>query len=68
MQASKIIIGAVVGAGLLAGCKTKSPPTVGEIHQQSGTLTNLVLTNAWKAAPVSTNAIQDNWLTSFGDV
>jgi outer membrane protein, multidrug efflux system len=68
MQVSKIIIGAVVGAGLLAGCKTKSPPTVAEIHQQSGTLTNLVLTNAWKAAVIATNAIQDNWLTSFGDV
>ena len=68
MQAFKTIIGAVVVAALLAGCKTKSPPTVAEIHQQSGTLTNLVLTNAWKAAVMATNAIQDNWLTSFGDV
>jgi outer membrane protein, multidrug efflux system len=53
---------------LAAGCATKSPPTLAEIRQQSGTLTNLVLTNAWKAAPVSTNAIQDNWLATFGDV
>jgi len=51
----------------LAGCATKPPPTVSEIHQQSGTLTNLVLTNAWKAAPTSTNAIRDNWLATFGD-
>jgi len=67
MQASKIFIGAVVGAAVLAGCKTKPPPTRAEIHQQSGALTNLVLTKAWKAAPVSTNAIQDNWLATFGD-
>jgi NodT family efflux transporter outer membrane factor (OMF) lipoprotein len=67
MQASKIIIGAVVGAAILAGCKTKAPPTLDEIHQQSGTLTNLALTNAWKAAAMATNGIQDNWLASFGD-
>lgn len=68
MQSPRILLAALLGAGLLAGCATKSPPTLTEIRQQSGTLTNLVLTNAWKAAPVSTNAIQDNWLTSFGDV
>ena len=51
----------------ITGCATKSPPTTAEIHQQSGTLTNLALTNAWMAAPVSTNAIQDNWLATFGD-
>ena len=67
MQPSKIIIGAVVGAAILAGCKTKAPPTLAEIHQQSGTLTNLALTNAWKAAVIATNGIQDNWLASFGD-
>jgi len=52
---------------IATGCATKSPPTRGEIHQQSGTLTNLVLTNPWRAAPVSTNSIQDNWLINFGD-
>jgi len=51
---------------LVSGCKTKSPPTRAQIHQQSG-LTNLALTNPWKAAPVSTNAIRDNWLATFGD-
>ena len=60
------LLAGLLGA-MLAGCATKAPPTRAEIHQQSGTLTNLALTNAWKAAPVSTNAIQDNWLTSFGD-
>lgn len=50
-----------------SGCATKSPPTTTEIRRQSGTLTNLTLTDAWKAAPVSTNAIQDNWLSTFGD-
>lgn len=67
MQSPRIILAALVGAGLLAGCATKSPPTPTEIRQQSGSLTNLVLTNAWKAAPVSTNAIRDNWLATFGD-
>src|SRR5688572_4523471 len=57
---------ALLGA-MLTGCATKAPPTRTEIHQQSGTLTNFALTNAWKAAPVSTNAIQDNWLASFDD-
>jgi outer membrane protein, multidrug efflux system len=68
MQSLRILLGALLGAGLLAGCATKSPPTPAEIRQQSGTLTNLALTNPWKAAVVSTNAIQDNWLTSFGDL
>ncbi|MCL4787195.1 MAG: efflux transporter outer membrane subunit [Verrucomicrobia bacterium] len=67
MRAPKFILSVLVGASLLAGCATKSPPTRTEIHQQSGTLTNLTLTNAWKAAPVSTNTIQDNWLASFRD-
>jgi NodT family efflux transporter outer membrane factor (OMF) lipoprotein len=49
------------------GCATKSPPSRAEIHQQSGILTNLTLTNAWKAAPVATNAIRDNWLADFDD-
>jgi NodT family efflux transporter outer membrane factor (OMF) lipoprotein len=67
MQASRILIATLAVAGLMAGCATKKPPTVAEIHQQSGTLTNLVLTNAWKAAPVSTNTIRDNWLAAFRD-
>jgi len=67
MQTSRLILCAVIGISLLAGCATKSPPTRTEIHQQSGSLTNLALTNPWKAAPVSTNVIQDNWLATFGD-
>jgi NodT family efflux transporter outer membrane factor (OMF) lipoprotein len=53
-------------AGLAAGCATKPPPTVAEIHQQSGTLTNFALTNAWKAGG-SPGLIVDNWLATFGD-
>ena len=68
MQRIQLIIVVLLGAILFAGCRTKSPPTRAEIHQQSGTLTNLVLTNAWKAAPLSTNAIKDNWLATFGDL
>jgi NodT family efflux transporter outer membrane factor (OMF) lipoprotein len=67
MQANKTLLLASLAAGLLAGCATKLPPSLAEIHQQSGTLTNLVLTNTWKAAPVSSNAIQDNWLATFAD-
>jgi multidrug efflux system outer membrane protein len=67
MQFTKTMVAGCLGAGFLAGCATKSPPTTAEIRQQSGTLTNMVLTNAWKAAPVSTNAIQDNWLVTLGD-
>jgi outer membrane protein, multidrug efflux system len=67
MQSLKTNLAALAGAGLLAGCATKLPPTTNEIHQQSGTLTNLNLTTPWKAAAVSSNAIQDNWLTTFGD-
>src|SRR5262245_273532 len=67
MQSPKLILALGMGAVCLAGCATKSPPTREQIHQQSGTLTNLTLTNPWKAAPVSTNAIRDNWLATFGD-
>ncbi len=68
MHASKTIFAALAGTGLLlAGCATKSPPNSAAIRQQSGTLTNLALTNPWKAAPVATNAAQDNWLAMFGD-
>ena len=67
MQASRIILITLLGVSLIAGCATKSPPNRAKIHQQSGTLTNLTLTNAWKAAPISTNAIQDNWLATFAD-
>jgi len=67
MRPSSLFLAALVGAGCLAGCATKSPPTRAEIIQQSGTLTNLPLTQPWRAAAVSTNAIQDNWLATFGD-
>lgn len=61
------VILCVLLLSFITGCATKSPPTTAQIRQQSGTLTNLALTNAWKAAPVSTNAIQDNWLATFDD-
>jgi outer membrane protein, multidrug efflux system len=66
MRVANLILGAVVGVGLLAGCRTKPPPTRAQIHEQSG-LTNLVLTRPWKAAAVSTTPIQDNWLATFED-
>ncbi|MGC4075053.1 MAG: efflux transporter outer membrane subunit [Nibricoccus sp.] len=50
----------------LAGCSTKAPPTAAEIREQSGTLSNMPLTNAWKAGAAS-GQIADDWLTSFND-
>src|SRR5881394_1097864 len=66
MQSPRIILAGLLGAWILAGCATKSPPTRAEIRQQSGTLTNLTLTNAWKAGGAA-GPIADNWLTSFDD-
>src|SRR5262245_22711242 len=51
---------------LSAGCATKPPPMLDEIHQQSGTLTNFALTNAWKVG-AATGPIADNWLATFND-
>ncbi|MCW5551395.1 MAG: efflux transporter outer membrane subunit [Verrucomicrobiae bacterium] len=67
MRTSRTILCVSVSASLLAGCATKAPPTRVEIHEQSDSLTNLTLTNSWKAAPVSSSVIQDNWLATFGD-
>ncbi len=66
MRFSKTIVIAIAGAGLIAGCATKPPPTRAEIQQQSG-VAKLPLQEPWRAAPVSTNAIQDNWLATFDD-
>src|SRR5262245_60624411 len=67
MQPRKMIPLALVVAVVLGGCRTKPPPTLAEIHQQTGTLTNLGLDKPWRATPTSTNAIRDNWLATFGD-
>lgn len=67
MHASRSFFAAAVSAGLLAACATKSPPTRAQIHDQSGSLTNLPLTHPWKAAVVSTNASQDGWIAAFDD-
>src|SRR5262245_53248176 len=62
----RFLLAVLAGASLLAGCATKSPPTRAEIHAQSGTLTNLTLTNAWKAGAAA-GPITDNWLATFDD-
>ncbi len=51
---------------LIAGCATKKPPTTAQIREQSGTLTNITLTNAWKAGATS-GPVADNWLATFND-
>jgi NodT family efflux transporter outer membrane factor (OMF) lipoprotein len=58
--------GAVLFAGLFAGCTTHAPPTLEEIRTQSGTLNNLPLINPWKAG-AATGPIADNWLATFQD-
>ncbi len=64
MQRFQIIIVALLGAVLFAGCQTKEPPTSAQIQQQA--LPNIALTNAWKAGGVA-GVIQDNWLATFND-
>jgi NodT family efflux transporter outer membrane factor (OMF) lipoprotein len=51
----------------LAACATAPPPTREQIHEQTGTLPGMPLTAPWKAAAVSSETIQDNWLASFDD-
>ncbi len=49
-----------------AGCATKKPLTLQELHEQA--LGRFALTNAWTAAAgLATNDAPDNWLASFGD-
>ncbi len=67
MRSQTSVFIAVIGACLLAGCATESPPPLAEIRQQTGALTDEALPKAWKAAPVATSASQDNWLATFGD-
>jgi outer membrane protein, multidrug efflux system len=67
MDSRKVVLAALVATGLFAGCAVKSPPTVAEIHEQSGTLTKLPLNQPWKADAGADGPIADNWLASFGD-
>lgn len=61
-----IILSSLVASTVLAACSVHPPPTRTEMQQQSGT-TALVLDQPWKAAAVPADAIQDDWLASFGD-
>ena len=62
-RAFVLLLGATL---LVSGCATKPQPTMAEIHQQSGTLTNIALTNAWRAGGAPGLTI-DNWLATFRD-
>jgi multidrug efflux system outer membrane protein len=55
------------GALLISGCAIKEPPTLAEIQEQSGILTKLTPSAAWKAGAAA-GPVADNWLASFGDV
>lgn len=61
-----LIVPGVLAVMFVSGCATKAPPTPGEIRQQTGSLTNMVLTNSWKAG-AAPGPISDNWLASFDD-
>jgi NodT family efflux transporter outer membrane factor (OMF) lipoprotein len=50
----------------IAGCATKPPPTRADIQQQSGTISTLAPTSAWKAGG-SDGKVSDNWLATFND-
>ena len=61
------VILCALSLAFIPGCVTpKAPPTTDEIRQQSGTLTNLDLTKAWKAGAAA-GPIADNWLVTFDD-
>ena len=49
----------------IAAC-VSDPPTLEDIHLQTGTLANMPLTEGWKAGAVA-GSITDNWLASFND-
>jgi hypothetical protein len=53
------------GALPMAAC-VSDPPTVEDIHLQTGTLADMPLTEGWKAGAVA-GSITDNWLASFND-
>ena len=48
-------------------CAIKPPPSRKEIRSQSGVVAGLSTTDTWKAAALSTEAVQDNWLATFAD-
>ncbi len=50
-----------------AACAIKPPPTREEIRSQSGVVAGLTATDTWKAAALSSEAVQDNWLATFAD-
>jgi multidrug efflux system outer membrane protein len=64
MQSFKLLLTGILGAALLAGCATKSPPTTAELQKQA--LANVALPSAWKGG-VDAGGVADNWLATFDD-
>src|SRR5215831_10251874 len=52
---------------LAGGCATKAPPSNDDVRKQA--LTNVNLDHPWKAttATATSDAVQDNWLSTFND-
>ncbi len=58
-------ISAAVAALLMAGCIAGAPPEPEQIRHEA--LGGVTLDHPWKAGAESQDAVQDNWLATFGD-
>lgn len=52
---------------LSAGCAVNPPPSPQEIQEQSGTIQQLRLDEAWRAPGAISGEVETDWLASFGD-
>ena len=61
-------IATVFGSALLlSDCVVNPPPSRQEIQEQTGTIQQLGLEEAWRATAAPATTVEDNWLASFGD-
>lgn len=61
-------IASVLGAAVvLSSCAVNPPPSREEIQRQTGTIEQLGLEEAWRAAAGTGGDVEDDWLATFGD-
>ncbi len=65
-QPSNRSLALIMCAALPMAACVSDPPTVEDIHLQTGALANMPLAEGWKAGAVA-GCITDNWLASFND-
>ncbi|MCW7538547.1 efflux transporter outer membrane subunit [Aquabacterium sp. A7-Y] len=63
---SACLLGLAAAASLVAGCAMRTPPSPQAFRQQS--VGHLGLASPWRSGELPTEAVQDNWLSTFGDV